>query len=159
MLSQIIKILKKQRGFTLIELMTVLIILGVILGIGVPKYLQVQAVAAWEADETTIKNYAKAAEVYAASINTYGGPVSIDALIDAGLISDEALNRINDEGVSEKNEDGKTIAQVDAEAAFTFNLETGAVNNLGTVIKKLIGPPPHGEKPTYPADTNPNPWS
>ena len=45
MLTKLTKILKSQKGFTLIELMTVLIILGVILGIGVPRYLQVQAKA------------------------------------------------------------------------------------------------------------------
>ncbi|NLO76837.1 MAG: prepilin-type N-terminal cleavage/methylation domain-containing protein, partial [Clostridia bacterium] len=77
MLTKLTKILKSQKGFTLIELMTVLIILGVILGIGVPRYLQVQAKAEWEADVSTIRNFAKAAETYAASINEYNQGVTI----------------------------------------------------------------------------------
>ena len=94
MLTKLTKILKSQKGFTLIELMTVLIILGVILGIGVPRYLQVQAKAEWEADVSTIRNFAKAAETYAASINEYNKGVTIEQLIGAGLIDGEiVLNR------------------------------------------------------------------
>ena len=43
--SKVGKTLHSQKGFTLVELMVVLIILGVILGIGVPKYAKVQAQA------------------------------------------------------------------------------------------------------------------
>jgi prepilin-type N-terminal cleavage/methylation domain-containing protein len=160
MLGKISKMLGDHHGFTLIELMTVLIILGIILGIGVPKYLQVQATAAWEADEATIKNYAKAAETYAATTNKYGDGstagkgVTIQTLIAAGLIGNDALNRVNDgSGNSKKNEDGTTIDTYNAQE-FLFNPSTGTVNNLGKIIKAMIGRPPHGQSTDYPKYPN-----
>ncbi len=39
-----------EKGFTLVELVVVLIIIGVVLGIGVPKYFKVQAQAEYDAD-------------------------------------------------------------------------------------------------------------
>jgi prepilin-type N-terminal cleavage/methylation domain-containing protein len=157
MLGKISKVLKNQKGFTLVELMTVLIILGVILGIGVPKYLQVQAKAEWEADEATIRNFAKAAETYAASINKYSD-VALSELDTAGIIdTDIVLNRINDgSNNSIKNTGTETTPPQAVKAndqTFKFNQETGNVNNLGEVVCKLIGKPPYGDSPTYPNDT------
>jgi type IV pilus assembly protein PilA len=152
MLGKIRKMFKNQKGFTLVELMTVLIILGVILGIGVPKYLQVQAKAEWEADEATIRNFAKAAETYAASINTYHTGITLSELANAGLIDgNTVLNRTKDtDGKSVKNTESTAI---DETQAFTFNQKTGNVNNLGAVVKDLIGEPPYGDMPTYPNDS------
>jgi len=156
------KKLHSQNGFTLVELMTVLIILGVILGIGVPKYLQVQAKAEWEADSTTIRNIVKAAETYAASINHFKDGVMMDKLIDDNLIDGEiALNRINGSamepagtpGVSYKNEKGKTIAEIaGSNTKFLFNTLGGNVRNTGDIIIKFIGEPPYGPMPVYPMD-------
>ncbi|MGI6587626.1 MAG: type IV pilin protein [Peptococcia bacterium] len=152
MLGKIRKMFKNQKGFTLVELMTVLIILGVILGIGVPKYLQVQAKAEWEADESTIKNFARAAETYAASMNTYHTGITLSDLATAGLIDgNTVLNRTKDtDGKSVKNTSGTAI---DGDQKFEFNTDTGNVNNLGKVVCNLIGKPPYGDPPTYPNDT------
>lgn len=53
-------ILKSREGFTLIELITVIILLGIVLGIGIPKYTMMQAQAEWEADVVTLQNLEKA---------------------------------------------------------------------------------------------------
>jgi type IV pilus assembly protein PilA len=42
MLKKLRKMLKKQEGFTLVELMIVVVILGILAGIGVQQYANVQ---------------------------------------------------------------------------------------------------------------------
>lgn len=164
MLTKLTKILKSQKGFTLIELMTVLIILGVILGIGVPRYLQVQAKAEWEADVSTIRNFAKAAETYAASINEYNQKVKIQDLIGAGLIDGEiVLNRKNsgesNTSVKNKGEEGEqNVATAHGSKEFEFSPDSGRVVNLGAVVKSMIGNPPYGRGPVFPEDKNPVDW-
>jgi type IV pilus assembly protein PilA len=157
------RILRKQKGFTLVELMTVLIILSVILSIGVPKYLQVQAKAEWEADEATIINFAKAAETYAASMNKFKDGVTIKKLIDNKIIDGgTVLNRINGSkmqptgsaGKSYKNEGRITIEMLAGSSlGFEFNTLRGNVRNLGYVVKYLIGEPPYGDMPKYLLDS------
>jgi len=165
MLTKLTKILKSQKGFTLIELMTVLIILGVILGIGVPRYLQVQAKAEWEADVSTIRNFAKAAETYAASINEYNKAVTIDQLIEAGLIDGEiVLNRKNsgssNTSVKNKGEVGEeNVAKAHGLKEFRFSPDSGRVVNLGEVVKNMIGRPPYGPGPVFPEDTVAVDWT
>jgi len=164
MLGRINKMLRNQKGFTLIELMTVLIILGVILGIGVPKYLQVQAKAEWEADASTIRNFAKAAETYVSSTNEFNQPVTIQDLIDAGLVAEEiVLNRVNS-GTANKSKKNKgetgeeSVGTKHGTVDFTFNNQTGAVKNLSNVIQEMIGNPPYGEGPDFPGDESPVVW-
>ena len=165
--SKIRKILRKQQGFTLVELMTVLIILGVVLGIGIPKYMQIQNKAEWDADEATIRNMAKAAEAYAASMNLYD-EVKITDLAGANLIDGTMkLNRIEGvlSGISgatagnsykNKGATAKTVAEAGANFAFKFKDKDGktigSVVNLGAVVKAFIGKPPYGEMPDYPTD-------
>lgn len=89
------KLLKSQMGFTLVELMTVLIILGVIMGIGVPKYLRIQSQAEYDADVTTIENIVKAAEIYATQKNLTGD-ILLTTLITNKIVDGEiTLNRKN----------------------------------------------------------------
>ncbi len=165
MLTKLTKILKSQKGFTLIELMTVLIILGVILGIGVPRYLQVQAKAEWEADVSTIRNFAKAAETYAASINEYNKAVTIQDLIGAGLIDGEiVLNRKNsgknNTSAKNKGEEGEqNVAKAHGSKAFLFSPDSGRVKNLGAVVKSMIGNPPYGPGPVVPEDEDAVDWT
>ena len=47
--------LNNMGGFTLIELMVVLIIMGVILSIGMPKYARIQAQAEYDGDVAMIR--------------------------------------------------------------------------------------------------------
>ena len=55
MLKKLRKMLKKQEGFTLVELMIVVVILGILAGIGVQQYANVQERAKKAADEANRK--------------------------------------------------------------------------------------------------------
>lgn len=152
------KCIKNQKGFTLVELMTVLIILAIVLGIGIPKYLQVQAKAGWDADANTIDNFAKAAETYVSSINKFDEEVSIKDLIDAGII-DGALelnrrnNTSNNLSLKNKGDEGaEDITSYGTDVKFSFNEKTGNVNNRASVIQYMIGNPPYGKGPEFPTD-------
>jgi type IV pilus assembly protein PilA len=138
MFKKTLKLFRNQKGFTLIELITVLVILGAILGIGVPRYLLIQRQAVWDADQNTIKNFAHVAELYAIQGNIKtetesfeGAKVGINELIAAGLIDgDTMLSSL-----------GETIDAVSGDCQFEFD-GNGYVANLPAVVTSLIGERP-----------------
>lgn len=64
MLKKIRKMLKSQEGFTLVELMIVVVILGILAGIGIQQYGNVQERARQRVDQTNIKMIADAVRMY-----------------------------------------------------------------------------------------------
>ena len=62
---------KKEKGFTLVELMIVIIILAVLTGIAVPSYLALRNRARESATESEMKNIATALELYMADVEVY----------------------------------------------------------------------------------------
>ena len=64
MLRKIRKLLKKQEGFTLVELMIVVVILGILAGIGVQQYGNIQERARKAADEANRKVLTNAANMW-----------------------------------------------------------------------------------------------
>lgn len=64
MLRKIRKLLKKQEGFTLVELMIVVVILGILAGIGVQQYWNIQERAREAADEANKKVLTNAANMW-----------------------------------------------------------------------------------------------
>lgn len=155
MLSKIRKRLLGEKGFTLVELMTVLVILGIILGIGAPKYLRIQSQAEWDADAAMIKSFAKAAEMYVIKndviLTTENNSITLDDLITNKVIDGTiVLNRTNSNdaaNTSVKNT-GTSISDYGT-VKFIFDPDIGNVINLEKyegdrdkgVIVKLIGRP------------------
>jgi general secretion pathway protein G len=71
------RLYKKQKGFTLVELMIVIIILAVLTGIAIPSYLALRNRAKIQATRSEMQNIATAISIYEA--DTGGWP---SALID-----------------------------------------------------------------------------
>ena len=78
MLKKFRKMLKKQEGFTLVELMVAVVILGILAGIGVQQYGRIQRDAKIAAHNANVRIITNAANMY---IMMYGGaPASVEAL-------------------------------------------------------------------------------
>lgn len=64
MLKKLRKMLKKQEGFTLVELTIVVVILGILAGIGVQQYANVQTRAKGAAHNANLRIISSAANMY-----------------------------------------------------------------------------------------------
>jgi len=72
------RIWKSEKGFTLVELMIVIIILAVLTGIAVPSYMALRNRARESATESEMKNIATALELHQADIESY--PAAIGSI-------------------------------------------------------------------------------
>jgi prepilin-type N-terminal cleavage/methylation domain-containing protein len=64
MLKKLRKMLKKQEGFTLVELMIVVVILGILAGIGVQQYGRIQDQARENVNKANLRLIANAIRMY-----------------------------------------------------------------------------------------------
>jgi general secretion pathway protein G len=109
------RICKSEKGFTLVELMIVIIILAVLTGIAVPSYMALRNRARESATESEMKNIATALELYQADNEIY----PLTAGYPAGLVNYMDPVPANDDW-------GKAYAYVSA-AGDTYTLtSTGA---------------------------------
>ncbi len=76
-------IYRKEKGFTLIELMIVIIILAVLTGIAIPSYMALRNRAREAATESEMKNIATALELYQSDIESYPAAANWDTDIAA----------------------------------------------------------------------------
>ncbi len=144
MLSKMRKMLKSQKGFTLIELITVIVILGVILGIGLPRYAKMQARSEWDSDVATLQNFLKAAEVYYAMDNTASETVTAAQLGTANLFDQNTVLKRNATGRNTTNATMSTV-QVTLDPATGAIALSGAANidtAINTWMQTYIGTRP-----------------
>lgn len=74
-----------EKGFTLIELMIVIAIIGILAAIAIPQFTNYKKRAGNSASMSDLKNLATAQEVYNTDNNTYTSTIA--NLSDAGFIS------------------------------------------------------------------------
>ena len=122
MLKKLRKMLKKQEGFTLVELMIVVVILGILAGIGVQQYANVQTRAKGAAHNANLRIISSAANVYVMLEGS--APGSIDDLANEGYLQEVPVNPFGEDGgdaawvgaygvtVSEPGDDGTYVITV-----------------------------------------------
>jgi len=75
---------KNEKGFTLVELMVVVVIIGVLVAIAIPVYNNVQGTAQQNACDATVRTLNGASSMYNA--NTGAFPTSVADLVNGGYI-------------------------------------------------------------------------
>ena len=73
---------KKEKGFTLVELMVVIIILAVLTGIAIPSYMALRNRARESATESEMRNIATSLELYMADEEEYPDTLAITDYMD-----------------------------------------------------------------------------
>jgi general secretion pathway protein G len=91
------RLYKKQKGFTLVELMIVIIILAVLTGIAIPSYLALRNRAREQATRAEMQNIATAIAIYEADHEEFptGDIDALKAALEADDESDTGAYMVN----------------------------------------------------------------
>ena len=136
MLKKLRKMLKKEEGFTLVELMIVVVILGILAGIGVQQYVNVQERAKGAAHNANLRIISSAVDMYVMLEGE--APTDIDDLIDRGYLQEVPVNPFGeDEDIGEGSPPwvgsyGVTVSGPDKDGKYEITVEPDPYDPQGT---------------------------
>ncbi|OGP29913.1 MAG: hypothetical protein A2073_04635 [Deltaproteobacteria bacterium GWC2_42_11] len=83
------KILKNKKGFTLIEIIAVLVILGILAAIAIPKYISLQQDAAQKSADAAITEGVSQVNLFAVKyiLQQNTAPTNLAGLVTVGLVN------------------------------------------------------------------------
>ncbi len=121
---------KREEGFTLIELVIVIAIIGILMAIAIPNYMSARRTAAINATKSNLRNLATALELYMAENNLSVYPADVNTVLPTYL-----------PGGAPKNPAGSyyVYSQVSSGASFLI----GDPDNYGTdaaAVYYQVGP-------------------
>ena len=135
MLRKIRKMLKHQEGFTLVELMIVVVILGILAGVGIQQYGRVQTSAKASAHNANIKIITSAANMYLMANDSVSQDFDVEDLVVAGYLDAVPRNPFGDTGDSPAGEYELEIEEHDTNEGFwDISVNPGPVDDKGALI-------------------------